>query len=287
MAKFVSIYDGTDPGATPGRIFTASIGDETIVPEDKFLDHLLIGLKGAVSTAAVAIEDFVGVFSEYSFKAGAETRLQLSFRQLIALMSFYYGELPQIWENTDATGNNFVFGVKVPVQEIADPTRPLHHAATRTAVPNISTETLAITGVYYKDAKGKKPIHAVRIPFTTAAAAGYDQMGVTIPPIGDLIGVILQQVNVFADGNIDVSVQRAAMYVNGQPHSKLNACAFSGGWAGRSVGVLDPMDDLLNPFVFFDMREDPIDLTTSKVEFALDVEDVSDAVTLIPVIQKK
>jgi len=287
MAKFDAIYDGADPGGTPGRVFTASIGDETIVPVGKFLDHLLIGLKGAVATAAVAIEDFVGVLSEYNFKAGSETRIQLSFRQMIALMNFYYGDLPFIWENTDATGNDFVGHVKLPIQELVDPSRPLHHSATRTAATNIGTETLAITGVYYNDAKGKRAVHAVRIPFTTAGAAGYDQMGVTVPPIGELIGVIIQQAAVFADGNIDVSVQRVQMNVNGQPHSKLNALAGSGGWAGKSVGVLDPMDDLMNPFVFWDMREDPIDLTANKVEFALDVEDVSDAITLIPVVLKK
>lgn len=287
MARFSSIYDGADPGGTPGRVFTASIGQETIVPDDKFLDHLLMGLKGAVSTAAVAIEDFVGVLSEYNFKAGSETRIQLNMRQLVALMLFYYGDLPMIWENTDNTGNDFVNGVKVPIQETVDATRPLSHSATRTAVTNIGTETLAISGVYYKDNKGKKPIHAVRVPFTTAASTGYDQLGVTLPPIGDLIGVIVQQVAVFADGNIDISVQRLQMNVNGQPHSKLNAAAHSGGWAGRSVGVLDPMDDLLNPFSMWDFREDPIDLTKDKVEFAVDVEDTSDAITLIPVILKK
>lgn len=287
MAKIVSIYDGPDPGATPGRVFTASVGDETIVPEGKFLDHLLMGLKGAISTAAVAIEDFVGVLSEYNFKAGSETRIQLSLRQLCALMLFYYGDLPMIWENTDNTGNDFVFGLKIPIQEVVDPSRPLHHSATRTAVTNVGTETLAISGVYFGDAKGKRAINAVRIPFTTAASAGYDAMGVTIPPIGDLIGVIVQQVAVFADGNIDISVQRVRMYVNGQPHSSLNAAGHSGHWAGRSVGVLDPMDDLMNPFSMWDWREDPIDLTKDKVEFSLDVEDTSDAITLIPVILKK
>ena len=40
MGKVSKVWDGTDPGNTPGRAFTASIAQETIIPEGAFLTHL-------------------------------------------------------------------------------------------------------------------------------------------------------------------------------------------------------------------------------------------------------
>ena len=285
-AKVAKIYDGTDPGGTPGRIFTASIGQEEIVQEDKFLDSLSIGMKGAVATAAVTIEDFAGLLSEYTLRVGPETRILMNMRQLLALMRLYYGELPFIWENTDATGNDFIGGVKVPIQAPADAAKPITHAAARTAVTNIATETLAIYGYWDSEAKGKKPIHAVRIQHTTAASTGYEALNQRLANVGRLVGLIVQSPAVFADGNIDVSIQRILLNVDGQRHSQFNMLSDHYGWAGRSVGVLDPMDDLMNVFNLIDLRgQGGIDLKAKPVTLDLDVEDASDAIVLIPVIE--
>lgn len=285
-AKIAKVWDGTDPGATPGRVFTASIGQEEIIQEDKFLDSLDIGFKGAISTAAVAIESFVGVLSEFNVKVGAETRILMDLRQLCALMLMYYGELPFIWENTDNTGNNFVGGLRIPLQTPCSAEKPITLAATRTAVTNVGTETLAVYARFDSEARGKKPIHAVAINKTTAAAAGYDEMSSRIAPVGTLVGLIFQQANVFADGNVDVSIQRAILKVNGQRHSEFNLLAHNHKWSGRSVGVLDPMDDLMNPFCIVDLRDiGGIDCKNQEVVLELDVQDVSDAITVIPVIE--
>ncbi|HRY62688.1 MAG TPA: hypothetical protein P5056_02885 [Candidatus Paceibacterota bacterium] len=285
MNKVSKIYDGTDPGATPGRVFTASIGQETIVQEGKFLDYLMFGLKGAVSTAAVAIEDFAGVLSEYTLRVGADTRILLNLRQMVALMAFYYGELPFIWENTDNTGNDFIGGVKLPLNLAVDANKPINHAATKTAVANVGTETLGISGYFSDAGNGKKPIHAVAISKTTAAATGYDLADVTLPPIGKLKGVILQHANTFADGNIDISVQRLRLLVNGQISSQFNSLTDSEGIPGIFNGVEDPITDMLKVFSFFRLPGDGIDLKANEVKFQLDVEDASDAVAIIPVIE--
>lgn len=279
------IYDGTDPGATPGRVFTASIGQETIVPEGKFLDHLCLGLKGAVSIGAVVIETFAGLLSEYTLRVGAETRIIANMRQLCALMKAYYDDLPFIWENTDVTGNDFIGGVRVPIQAPMDTAKPVNHAATRTAQTNISVETLAITGYFDEDAKGKLPIHAVSIGLTTAGAAGYDVLGFRLAPVGKLRYLIIENTNKFADGNIDVSVQRVRILVNGQLFGQFNALADSIKNNGKTVGVIDPMDDLMTGMDIFDLGESGIDCKGQEVVLALDVQDVSDAITILPVIE--
>ncbi len=283
--KPVKIYDGTDPGATPGRVFTASIGQETIVPEGKFLDHLCLGLKGAVSTAAVVIETFAGVLSEYSLRVGAETRILANMRQLCALMKAYYDDLPFIWENTDNTGNDFIGGVRVPIQAPVDAAKPITHASTYATQTNIGTETLAISGYFDEDAKGKKPIHAVSIGMTTAGAAGYDVLGFRLAPVGKLRYLIIQQLAKFADGNVDNSVQRVRILVNGQIYGQFNALADSVKNSGKTVGVIDPMDDLMTGMDIFDLGESGLDCKGQEVVLALDVQDVSDAITILPVIE--
>ena len=283
--RISKVYDGTDPGATPGRVFTSSISQEEIIPEGKFLDSLSIGVKGAVATAAVAVETFAGILSEYTLRIGPETRILMNLRQLCALMMFFYGQLPFLWENTDNTGNDFIGGVRVPIQAVVDPAKPITHAATWTTQTNISTETIALTAYWDDDARGKKPIHAVAIGHTTAGSAGYETLGFRIAPVGTLIGLIIQQVAVFTDANIDISVQRVRILANGQLHTSLNALSSAERWAGRSVGVLDPMDDLMNPFTIFDLRPSGIDAKGQELTIQLDVEDVSDAITIIPILE--
>lgn len=285
--RYDQIYDAAESGATPGRVFTASINDEQIVPKGAFLDHFLMGLKGAVATAAVAIETFAGLLSTYTFKSGAETRIQLSGRQLVALMAFFYNQLPLIWENTDATGNDFILGIKVPIQETITSERPLSHSATRTPQTNISTETLAIYGAYLSDAKGKKPIHAVAIPYTTAAAAGLTNLGVKLPSIGKLIGLIIQQSTVFADGVITQSINHVQIIEDGLVSNYLPAAGGCNLGPVRTVGILDPMDDLLKVFSAWDFREEPIDLKGKTIELKVDVQETSVATSIIPVIERE
>jgi len=284
--RYDQIWDAAESGNTPGRVFTSSINDEQIIPKGAFLDHLLMGLKGAVSTSAVAIETFIGVLSQYTFKAGAETRIQLSGRQLVALMAFYYGQLPLIWENTDATGNDFVFGIKVPIQEKIADERPLSHSATHASVTNIGTETILIYGAYFNEDKGKKPIHAVAIPYTTAAAAGLTNLGVKIPSIGKLLGLLVQHNSVFADGQVYSSINHIQLVEDGLVSNYLPAAGGANLGPMRTVGVLDPMDDLLKVFSVFDFREDPIDLSGKTVEVKVDVQETSVATYIIPIIER-
>lgn len=279
------IYDGSDPGAAPGKDFTSSIDQETIVPAGNFLDHLRMGVKGAVSSAAVAIETFAGVLSEYSLKVGPETRLQMNLRQLCALMLFFYHDLPMIWENTDGTGNDFIGGVKIPVQVPVEEGKPITHSATRTAVTNIGTETISLDGVWLDSAGGKKPIHAVKIDYTLAGATGYDTPSFRIAPVGKLIGIIIQQEHPFADGDVDISVERVRILADGKYHTQFNALANAIKWMGRSVGVLDPMDDLMKVFTILDLRPEGLDAKGHELTLQLDVEDVSDTISIIPVLE--
>lgn len=279
------VWDGTDPGATPGRVFTASIPQETIIPEGVELTHMKLALKGAISSAAVAVESFAGVLSEYVLRVGAENRIILNLRDMIALQAFYFKTLPTIGENTDNTGNDFIGGVTLPVFAKVEQNKPLSHSAARTAVTNVGTETLAATAYFEDKPTGKKPIHAVAVPYTTAAATGYDTPAFRIAPVGTLIGLIIQQANHFADGNIDVSVQRVRLLADGQVHSQFNALTDHTTIAAVDHVTPSPMGDLLRDYSIFDLRESGIDAKAQELTLQLDVEDASDAIRIIPVME--
>jgi hypothetical protein len=283
--KAAKIMDGTDPGATPGRVFTASIPQETIIPEGGFLHYIKMGLKGAVSSAAVAVEAFAPVLSEYSFRVGPENRIVMNGQDLAALSAFYFKEQPVIGENTDNTGTDFLGNVKIPIFAKADPTKPFTHAATRTAVTNIGTETLAMTGYWDETDGGRKPIHAVKVPYTTAGSAGYDTVTSQIAPVGKLIGLLIKQVAGFDDGNIDVSVQRVRILANGQLHSQFNVLADAGFPAEIDLVTPSPMADLLRLYTCLDLRDSGIDAKGQALTVQLDVQDTSDAISIIPVLE--
>lgn len=283
--KVVKVYEGTDPGATPGRGFTASIPQETIIPEGKVLNYLKLSLKGAVSTAAVVIETFAGLLSEYVFRVGAENRIIGNAADLCAISWAVFREALVIGENTDATGNDFLAGIKIPVFAPADPAKPFTHSAERTAVTNIATETIGMSAYYDDTANGGKAIHAVKVPYTTAAAAGYDTPAFRIAPVGKLRHLIINQPNGFADGNIDVSVQRVRILVNGQLHSQLNALTDAVPYTGVDLVTPSPVADLMRPYLIFDLGETGIDTKSQEVTLQLDIQDVSDAISIIPVIE--
>lgn len=281
------IWDGADPGGTPGRVFTGSINQETIVAEGPFFDHMKMGVKGAVSTAAVVIETFAGLISEYSFRVGADVRLSLSLQDLCALMEFYYHKLPTIGENTDATGNDYIGGLKIPVQEKTDINRPFTHYATRAAQTNIATETVALTGYFTDSDGGKKPIHAVLIQHTSAGTAGYETLGFKIVPVGKLIGLILAgpAAGTFTDGNIDTSVQRIRILEDGKVAAAFNQLGDHTSPVAMDFVAPAPMADLLLPYAFYDLRPEGLDAKAKELTLQLDVEDVSDALRIIPVIE--
>lgn len=283
--KTTKVWDGTDPGGTPGRVFTASIPQETIIPEGKVLTHLTMGIKGAVSTAAVAVEAFAGVLSEYVVKVGSENRIILNAQDLCALMAAYYGQMPLIGENTDNTGNDFIGGIKIPVYAATDVNKPFTHQATRTAVTNIGTETLAVSANWSDTDMGRKPVHAVKVPYTTSAATGYDTPAFRIAPVGRLRYLIIKQANGFDDGNIDVSVQRVRLLANGQLYSQYNVLADFTPVIDVDVVTPRPIADLLRLYTVLDLGPDGVDAKGQELNIQLDNEDASDAVSIIPVLE--
>jgi len=278
-------YDGTRPGATPGRVFTSSISQETIQGSGAELSYLKLGLKGAITTASVALEAFAGVLSEYTFKVKGEERIVLDGGDLVALMAFYYGEVPRFGENTDNTGTNYLGGVKIPIYEKFSADKPFTHEATRTAVTNVGTETLGVSSYWDTNEAERKPIHAVKITHTTAGSAGYETLGFRIVPKGNMIGLIIGQPNGFDDGNIDISVQRVNLLVDGEVMHELNSLTDAVALAEVDYVTPGPIADLLRPYTVFDFRKSGVDVKGKEVTIQLDVQDASDAIDIIPVIE--
>lgn len=283
--KVSKIWDAADGSATPGRVFTASIAQEAIPQDGEQLDFLKMGLKGAVSTAAVVIEDFADLLNPFTLRFGSENRIVLTGEELVALMAFYYKELPAIGENTDITGTDFIGGLKIPVYQKADPSKQFLVQAERSAVTNVSTETIALSGYWDTGEAVRKPIHAVRIAHTTSGTAGLETLGFRIVPEGKLIGVLIKVPNGFSDANIDTSVQRVKILAAGKKIAEFNDLADH-----TPVEMLDyvtptPMADLLRQTRFFDLRPLGLDAKTQELTLQLDVQDVSDSVVIIPVME--
>ena len=280
-------WDGPDPGGTPGRVFTASIGQETLVQGDKYLDHLKLGLKGAVATAAVVIEDFIDAISEFDFWVGSELRLKLDGNDLCALSAAFYGELPVLGENTDATGNDFAGNIKVPVQQDWDPAKPFSMAATRAAVTNIATETLSVTGYWYSSNPGKKAIQAVTVTLTSAGATGDDQYNFQLPPVGKMKKLIaaMPAASDFTDTNIDVSFQRLKIMKSNLPVAEFNTLADSRPVVETNVVSQSIFADLLGRYKIFDIDGEGIDLKDGIYTIKVDNQDASDALRFIAVVE--
>jgi hypothetical protein len=283
--KVQKIWDSPDGSATPGRVFTASIAQEAIPAVGTQLDYLKMGVKGAVSTAAVVIETFATLIQPFTLRYGAENRIVLNLDELVALMAFYYKELPSIGENTDNTGNDFIGGIKIPVYEKFDPAKQFLIQADRSAVTNIATETISLTGYVDTGDTTGKPIQAVRIPHTTSGTAGIEVLGSKIPPSGKLVGIILKEPNGFTDGNIDTSIQKFKIYSDSQVVAEFNDLGDHTPTEIEDYVTPLPIADLLRQFRFFDLRPAGLDAKASALTIAFDVQDVSDNVVVIPIIE--
>lgn len=282
--KIAKIWDAADGSAAPGRVFTASINQETIVKQGEQLDYLMIGVKGAVSTAAVVIEDFADLINPLTLRYAGDNRLVLTLQELIALSVFYYGKRIAVGENTDATGNDFIGGVKIPIYQKMEAGKDFTIQADRSAVTNIATETVAITG-YFDTGEVGKPIHCVRIAHTSSGTAGIETLGSQIVPKGKLIGLIVSVPNGFADGNIDNSIQRLKLLENGEVVAELNDLADAVSLADIDYVTPSVFADLLRPYRAFDFRPNGFDAKAKTLTLQIDVQDVSDSLVFLPVIE--
>lgn len=283
--KITAIWDAARPSATPGKVFTSDIAPEQLNIEGKKLDMLMLGLKGAVSTAAVAVEDFVGVLSEFVVKVGGAERIKASLNDLIVLSLATYGGFLHIGENTDNTGTNFVGGVKIPIYSQIESGKPITVSAARMAVTNISSETLGLTGYTDHNAKLLKPIHFVKVAHTTAGAAGYEVLGAQVAPMGIMKKLIIKNANHFSDANIDISVQRVNILVDGVLTHELNTLTDAVPLVSVDYVTPLPIADLVRNYAVFDFGEEGIDVKNKRVTLQFDVQDASDAVSWIPVIE--
>lgn len=280
------LRDGADPGGNLGATFTASLAEANVNPKGKFLDSIFLGFNATGATAAVVMETFVGLLNPFTFKAGQETRIQLRARDLIALMSFYYGRGPNMFEETTATGYNRVMGIRIPIQEVIDPSLTYTYAATRVSQTNQSAEVLALAAKYLDDSKGRKPIIAVELPYTTSGSTGYTAIGVNLPPVGNLIGLLIFQTTVPTNTTILYDVQRIQMYIDGRLGPKMPAFIMNEWPSGVLEGATSPLQRILNNYSIVDFRDEPFDAKAHLITFQVDVEVASEATRFIGIFEK-
>lgn len=282
--KITKVWDAADGSATPGRVFTASIQQEVVPGLGQQLDYLKLGVKGAVSTAAVAIETFAGLISPFTLRKGAENRIVLALDELCALSVATFGHRLAIGENTDNTGTDFLGDIRIPVFDKVDPANQFLVQADRVAVTNIATETVSLTGYFDTGITDRKPVHAVRIPHTTVGTAGMEQFGPKIPAVGTLRKLIVKVPNGFADGNIDTSIQRVKVYDDTQLVAEFNDLGDAVTLGDIDYVTPTPYADLMRQFRVFDFGPAGLDAKKGTLSLAFDVQDVSDACVIIPVL---
>lgn len=281
------LLDGANPGGNLGQAFSANIQATQIAPKGAFLDHLILSIKGAVATAPVTVESALGVVSQFTFKAGQETRIQLSASDLVALMAAYYNQLPGlVWENTDNTGSTFVMGIKIPIQETIDRTIAYTYSINYTTVTNYTSVVLAMTAVYLNDSKGRVPVIAVPIPYTTPAATGSTSVGARLTNLGSMKGVLVFNTTAPTDAGDLFDIQRIQLVESGKQTSLLVAANADPLHGVNQYSTLLPLGEVLRPYSYFDFRDEPIDVKTAYLEFIADVETASEATRIIPIIEK-
>lgn len=280
------VYQGADPGANIGGVFTASLNERELVSKGKYLHELYIGLGHASATAPVTMPTSLDLLNPFVFKAGQETRIQLRGRDLLALNIFLYGAIPQFWA-ADTTNDNFaMMGLRVPIWETIDPQKTYAWSATRVAQTNASSETFELASRWADSALMNKPIYAVEQPFTTPGATGRSNLNIQIPKLGNLIGLmIFNNVDVTNTANT-AAVQRTQLYLNGVRSSQFNR-----GTRGWASGFNQDNQSLLAQAVYsnytiIDLRDSPIDTKGQNVEIEIDCESTSASARLIPIIQQ-
>lgn len=103
--------------------------------------------------------------------------------------------------------------------------------------------------------------------------------------MGVLKAIILEIPNGFADGNIDVSVQRLKILSGGQEIASFNALADPKNLAAElDLVTPTPLADLLRKFLVFELGEG-IDAKAEELSIAFDIQDVSDAIVVIPILE--
>mgnify|MGYP001571826427 CR=1 FL=1 len=280
-------WDGPDPGGTPGRVFTASIGQEKLTRAGAYLDHLRIGLKGDIATAAVAIEAFADVLSEYDVWVGSDLRIKADGNDLCALMALYFKQLPVLGENSHNTGTDVIGGLKVPLQVDVPENLEITHAATRTAVTNVSVETISVSGYWLDANPGRKPIHCVVVTWTSNGSTGDEIKDFRLPPIGRLVGMILAMpaASDFTDANFDISAQRVKLLKDSTAVAELNTLGDAEGLEEVNFVSLSIYGDLLARYKRFDFRPEGFDLKSGTFNLKIDNQDASDALRLLPIIE--
>lgn len=278
------VYQGTDPGANIGGAFTSSLTERVFVPKGKYLHELYIGLGAATSTAAVTMPTALDLLQPFVFKAGAETRIQLRGRDLIALNMFLDGTIPLNWA-ANATSDNFaMMGIRVPIWESIDPNKVYAWSATRAAQTNMSSETFELASRWNDTALNPKPIYAIEQPFTTAAATGRTQLNIQIPALGNLIGLIVFNNVAVSNTSNTAGVQRVQLYLNGTRYSQFNVGTrgFVKGFDQDNQELL--MQSVYSNYTFIDLKDAPIDAKANLIGVEVDVESTSASARLIPVI---
>lgn len=287
MSKYIDpIFDAAAPSAEPGQTFTASQGPNVLAPRGAFLDHFKMSIFGDVAAAPVTIETVAAVMSQFTFKAGQETRIQLNLQDLIALMAVYYNELPVVWENTDNTGTSYIAGVKIPVNETIDKNITYTWSATYAAQTNFSVVKLVLEAVYLDQATGAKPVIIVPISFTTPGSTGMSAVNARLQNLGNLVGLLLYNTDVFSDGIDITDVQRIQLVESGKQTSLLNAFSARAFRGSEQYGTLLPLGETLSNYSYWTFKDSPINVKDQYLEFIADIETASAAVRIIPIIEK-
>lgn len=287
MTIFIdTLFDAAAPNAEPGNTFTSNQGPNVMPPKGVFLDHFKMTIFGDVATAPVTIETVSLVMSQFTFKVGAETRIQLGLQDLIAVMSVFYGVLPQIWENSDNTGTSYIAGVKIPVHETIQPNTTYSWSANYSAQTNFTVVKMVLEAVYLSANPGKKPLILVPISWTTPGSTGMSAINARLQNLGNLIGLLLFNTTLFSDGLDVAEIQRIQLVENGKQTSMLNVLNAHNIEGQADYGDLAPMGETLQNYAYWDFSADPINVADKYLEFIADVEATSGATRLIPIIEK-
>lgn len=280
------IFQGADPGANIGGAFTASLNERELIPKGKYLHELYVGLGCTTSTAAVTMPTFLDILNPFVFKAGAETRIQLRGRDLVALSMFMYGSIPEFWAANATNDNAAMMGIKIPIWETIDPQKTYAWSATRAAQTNVAGETFELASRWSDKSIAPAPIYAIEQPLTTAAATGRTQLNIQIPSLGNLIGLLIFNNVDVSNTTVTSGIQRTQLYLNGNRYSQFNrgTRGFIPNFSQDNQELL--MQDVYKNYTFIDLRDDPIDAKANVIGIEVDVESTSAAARIIPILQK-
>lgn len=288
MTRYRALTEGASPGGGYGAVFTASLAEKAIIPQngEAYLDSLYVSITATTAVGLPTLQTVGSILQPLVVKAG-EPRIQMRGSDLLALSMAWYGTTPPTYVE-DVGDTTIISGVRIPAQIKIKTNENYAFFASRVGQTNLTVETLLVGSRWLSTAPNMGRLDMREIPYTTPGATGITTAYQKLPKLGNLKGLLVFCNTPQDEEGTAPSIQRIFL---DSPSTRL----VSANWQEARSGIVTNaqngaitnsyLETFCNQYGFLDFRDEPIDLVGQDVALTVDVQATSDSVRFIPIIE--